>query len=82
MSYEPPAWMNAEDREREERMVQAMRDVVKQARALAERVNTAQQLNGWRWRVELVTGEARAHARALEAAPTPAPEPEPTERAA
>lgn len=66
MSWRLPAWMHADDQARGAALVQALRDVVAAGFAAAEALEDGGDLEGWRWRIEMVTGEARGQLAHLE----------------
>jgi hypothetical protein len=58
--------MSAEDREREERLVQALRTELASVRAAAERLESASDVTAWGWRVDAVTSEALERAASFD----------------
>lgn len=58
MAYEPPDWLNADDRDREAALVEALRQIVTASRDVLDTCEGEKGLLGWRWRVEALTAEA------------------------
>ena len=73
-----PDWMAAEDREREDTLMQSLRRVLIAARAAAFRLDTAAEVSGWQARMTGATSDADEWAARFERlAPMPQETPQP-----
>ena len=63
--------MSPEDRAREDALVGALRAVLRESRALADRCHDVENLDVWRFRVVAITGEAERDAERLASTPAP-----------
>lgn len=66
MTWQAPDWMNAEDREREELLVHALRAELAAARSAAERLERPSDITSWQWRMDAVRKEALERAASFD----------------
>lgn len=74
MTWTAPAWMNAEDREREELLVQALRQELAAARDAAHRLERPSDISAWQWRMDAVRKEALDRAASFDRLAAPKPD--------
>ena len=70
MSWVPPDWMNADDRQSLEDCTDALRLIVTDLRAMASHAETEQDLRAWRWRLTAIAREAKNLQRLMQKSKT------------